>query len=132
MSAKILLVEDNEQNRYLVAFLLQAAGHHVIHASNGRDALDLAVRHRPDLILMDIQMPEMDGYEAARRLLANPVLTGVSIVAVTSYAMPGDRERAFRAGFHGYIEKPINPETFVAEMERFLQKRGGSCENSKR
>ncbi len=129
MSAKILLVEDNEQNRYMVTFLLEAAGHHVIHATNGRDALDLAVRHRPDLILMDIQMPEMDGYEAARRLLANPLLSGVLIIAVTSYAMAGDRERAFRTGFHGYIEKPINPDTFVGEIDRFLQKEGGSRED---
>lgn len=132
MSANILLVEDNEQNRYLVTFLLEAAAHHVIHCTNGRDALELAVRHRPDLILMDIQMPEMDGYEAARRLLANPVLSGVSIIAVTSYAMAGDRERALQIGFHGYIEKPINPETFVADINGFLQKRGGSREDPQR
>ncbi len=118
--SNILLVEDNEQNRYLVTFLLEAAGHRITHCSNGRAALDLAIECRPALILMDIQMPDMDGYEAAQRLLANPLLSHVPIIGVTSYAMAGDRERALRLGFKGYIEKPINPDTFVAEVNRFL------------
>jgi CheY-like chemotaxis protein len=123
MGAKILLVEDNEQNRYMATFLLEAAGHCVTHAPNGQRALELAVRQLPDLVLMDIQMPEMDGYEAALRFRADPLLASVPIIAVTSYAMAGDRERALRIGFAGYIEKPINPDTFVAEINGFLEKR---------
>ena len=121
MSAKILLVEDNENNRYLAEFLLTNAGHIVIHSPNGKTALVDAVRVMPDLILMDIQMPEMDGYEAARHLRENPLLSHVPVIAVTSYAMAGDRERALNSGFQGYMEKPINPETFVAEITSFLK-----------
>ena len=121
MKAKILLVEDNEQNRYMATFLLEAAGYCVVHSPDGKAALELAVSCHPDLILMDIQMPEMDGYEAARRLLANPAVAEIPIIAVTSYAMAGDRERALQIGFKGYLEKPINPDTFVAEINRFLE-----------
>ncbi len=120
MTARILLVEDNAQNRYLATFLLEGAGHVVHHAANGRTALELAASLRPDLVLMDIQMPEMDGYEAGRRLLADEGLKHIPIVAVTSYAMAGARERALQMGFRGHIEKPINPETFVAEINGYL------------
>jgi CheY-like chemotaxis protein len=120
MSATILLVEDNEQNRYMATFLLEAAGYRVVHSPNGRQTLELALQHQPRLILMDIQMPEMDGYEAARLLLADSRVAGIPIIAVTSYAMAGDRERATRIGFCGYIEKPINPDTFIAEIRQFL------------
>lgn len=123
MNAHILLVEDNEQNRYLATFLLTNAGHLVTHAENGRRALELAHTHKPDLILMDIQMPEMDGYEAATRLLETPGLRVVPIVAITSYAMAGDRERAMKIGFAGYIEKPIDPETFIPQINQFLAKK---------
>ena len=118
--ARILLVEDNEQNRYLATFLLERGGHQVLHARTGREGIDIAARERPDLIVMDIQMPELDGYEAARLIKANPDLQNIPIVAVTSYALAGDRERAFAVGFQGYIEKPISPETFVAEINHFL------------
>ena len=94
MSAKILLVEDNEQNRYLVTFLLEASGFRVLHAPNGRHAVALAAAELPDLILMDIHMPEMDGYEAARHIRGTVGLECIPLVAVTSYAMTGDRERA--------------------------------------
>jgi CheY-like chemotaxis protein len=120
MSVKILLVEDNEQNRYLATFIMEKAGHTVIHAHTGKEALDLAEREHPDLVLMDIQMPEMDGYEAAQRLKTTPGLESVPIVAVTSYAMVGDRERAMRLGIVGYIEKPISTETFLRDIGRFL------------
>ena len=120
MSRKILLVEDNEQNRYLATFLLESSGFSVIHAPHGHAALTLASSELPDLILMDIQMPEMDGYEAAARIRATPGLGHIPLVAVTSYAMTGDRERAMRLGFSGYIEKPIVTETFVAEISRYL------------
>jgi two-component system cell cycle response regulator DivK len=120
MSAKILLAEDNATNRYLETFLLEKAGFTVIHAVNGAEALELALAHRPDLVLMDLQMPEMDGYEAARRIHAEPQLAGTPIVAVTSFAMTRDREKALQLGFAGYIEKPIQPQTFVAEISQFL------------
>ena len=120
MSAKVLLVEDNEQNRYLATFLLENAGHTVLRAPDGKAAVALAQREVPDLILMDIHMPEMDGYEAARRIKADPQLAATPIVAVTSYAMAGDREKAFALGFAGYIEKPIATETFIREISRFL------------
>ncbi len=122
MNARVLLVEDNEQNRYLATFLLENAGFTVTHAENGRVAVELAPQVRPDLILMDIQMPEMDGYEAARHLLANPELARVPIVAITSYAMVGDRERAMEIGFAGYIEKPIEPENFIEQIGGFLRR----------
>ena len=125
MSAKILLVEDNEANRYLATFLLENSGFTVVHASNGAEAVVAAQNERPDLILMDIQMPEVDGYEAARRIKADPHLARIPIVAVTSYAMVGDREKAAQLGFAGYIEKPIVTETFIAEISRFIPRKAG-------
>ncbi len=117
---KILLAEDNASNRYLASYLLNDAGFTVITAQNGHEALRLALAERPDLVLMDIQMPEMDGYEAALRIRAEPELASVPIVAVTSYAMTSDRAKALEMGFVGYIEKPIRPQTFAAEIARFL------------
>jgi CheY-like chemotaxis protein len=122
MTAKILLVEDNEQNRYLVTFLLEKAGYSVIHAHTGEEALQLADNEKPDLVLMDIQMPEMDGYEAAQQLRTMPGLEDVPVVAVTSYAMVGDRDKAMKLGFVGYIEKPISTETFVADIGQFISR----------
>jgi two-component system, cell cycle response regulator DivK len=120
MNAKILLIEDNEQNRYLATFLLEEQGFAVIHAADGPTGLDLASRERPDLILLDIQLPLMDGHAVARALRANPALADVPIVAVTSYAMAGDREQAISAGCDGYLEKPIDPDTFVPDITRYL------------
>jgi len=120
MSARILYIEDNESNMYLVNFLLEARGHAVLQAWDGRQGVEVALRERPDLILLDIQLPVMDGYEIARRLRAEASLAGVPIVALTSYAMAGDREKALGAGCDGYLEKPINPETFIGSIERFL------------
>jgi CheY-like chemotaxis protein len=124
MTATILLIEDNEQNRYLTTFLLEARGHEVVHARLGRDGIELAKRHRPTLILLDIQLPEMDGYAVARALRATPGLAQVPIVAVTSYAMAGDREKALAAGCNGYLEKPIDPDTFGSVVEGFLRPAG--------
>ena len=132
MSAKILLVEDNATNRYLATFLLENRGFQVVHASNGREALSRARDERPDLILMDIQMPEMDGYEAARLLREQPDLAQIPIVGVTSYAMVGDRDKAMHLGFVGYIEKPISTETFVNEISSFLPPRPDPHENPQR
>jgi CheY-like chemotaxis protein len=121
MNKRILLIEDNEQNRYLVTFLLQARGWEVAHAADGPAGLALAGEIAPVLILLDIQLPGMDGYAVARALRANPKLAAIPVVAVTSYAMPGDRERCIEAGCTGYLEKPIDPQTFVAEVEAMLE-----------
>lgn len=116
----ILMIEDNEQNRYLATFLLEKHGYTVVPAVDGPLGVDLAGRLLPDLILLDIQLPTMDGYAVARKLRENPELKKTPIVAVTSYAMAGDREKALAAGCTGYLEKPINPETFVSDIRRFL------------
>jgi two-component system cell cycle response regulator DivK len=123
MTATILLIEDNPQNRYLTTFLLEQHGHVVVHAETGHSGLSKAAELRPDLILMDIQLPGMDGYAVTRALKADPQLRAIPVVAVTSYAMTGDREKCLSAGAEGYIEKPIDPETFVAEVHRFLRPR---------
>jgi len=117
--ATILLIEDNEQNRYLATFLLEKHGYRVEAAVDGPQGIALAERLRPDLILLDIQLPRMDGYAVARALRAHPALAATPIVAVTSYAMVGDREKSLAAGCNGYIEKPINPDAFVMEIARF-------------
>ena len=121
MKGKILLIEDNEQNRYLTTFLLEKHDYEVISASDGEQGIELANRLPPHLILLDIQLPSMDGYAVARELRNNPALKGIPIVAVTSYAMSGDREKTIAAGCNGYVEKPINPETFVTEIEHYLE-----------
>lgn len=120
MKAKILLIEDNEQNRYMATYLLEQRGHEVIAAETGPLGIELAAKILPDLILLDIQLPGMDGYAVARALKSNSSLKHIPIVAVTSYAMAGDREMAFSTGAEGYIEKPINTDTFVTQIERFL------------
>lgn len=116
MSA-VLLIEDNEQNRYLATFLLERGGYVVHTASDGPEGIDLAKELVPVVILLDIQLPGMDGYAVARALRANDHLASTPIIAVTSYAMVGDRERCLAAGCTGYIEKPIDPRTFVDEIE---------------
>ena len=123
MSRTILLIEDNEQNRYLATFLLEQHGHKVVPAENGPSGIALAQTIEPELILLDIQLPLMDGYAVARALRAMASVRDTPIIAVTSYAMVGDREKCLASGCNGYIEKPINPETFVAEIERFLSPR---------
>lgn len=120
MKPRVLLIEDNEQNRYMVTFLLEKHGYEVIHAVEGKSGVGLAERESIDLILLDIQLPGMDGYEVAREIRSKAVLADVPIVAVTSYAMVGDRERILAAGCDGYMEKPINPDTFIAEISRYL------------
>ena len=120
MKSRILLIEDNLQNRYLATFLLKQRGHDVFEAESGPQGLEMAARMHPDLILLDIQLPGMDGHAVARALKSDPQLQLIPIVAVTSYAMVGDREKSLAAGALGYIEKPINPDTFVIEVERFL------------
>lgn len=120
MSPTILLIEDNEQNRYLVTFLLERHGYKVVPAIDGPKGIAAAPALQPHLILLDIQLPAMDGYAVAQALRTLEPIRETPIVAVTSYAMVGDREKALAAGCNGYIEKPINPKTFVAEIARFI------------
>lgn len=120
LSRTILLIEDNEQNRYLATFLLEKNGYSVIVATDGPQGIELARSSAPRLVLLDIQLPTMDGYAVARELRKIESLRDTTIIAVTSFAMLGDREKAMEAGCDGYIEKPINPDTFIAEIERFV------------
>lgn len=118
--ATILCIEDNEQNQYLIRYLLERRGHTVLLAGDGSAGIHLATESLPDLILLDIQLPGMDGYQVAKILKGIPELASIPIVAVTSYAMAGDRERAFARGCSGYIEKPIDPESFPDQIEVHL------------
>lgn len=120
MNKRILLIEDNAQNRYLANFLLEARGWEMVHAEDGPTGVALAAKVDPALILLDIQLPGMDGYAVAQALRSDPGLRSIPIIAVTSYAMAGDRERCLAAGCNGYIEKPIDPQTFADEVERYL------------
>jgi two-component system cell cycle response regulator DivK len=117
---RVLVIEDNEQNLYLMEFLLTRHGFDVVLARDGREGIEKARTADADLILLDIQLPEMSGHDVARALRRDPRLASVPIVAVTSYAMPGDREQVLAAGCTGYIEKPINPDTFVQQLEAHL------------
>jgi CheY-like chemotaxis protein len=120
MNKPILIIEDNEQNLYLMRFLLEANGLEVVTATSGEDGLQLASKFRPAAILLDIQLPSIDGYAVAVRIRKQREFATVPIIAVTSYAMVGDRERILAAGATDYIEKPINPDTFVAQIRRHL------------
>jgi len=120
VSDQLLIIEDNEQNLYLMTFLLEKNGFAIIGSHNGLDGIQLALHHTPRAILLDIQLPEMDGYAVMAELKRHPELDGVPIIAVTSYAMVGDRERILAGGATGYIEKPINPDTFAEEIRRYF------------
>jgi two-component system cell cycle response regulator len=117
----VLVVDDNPTNLDLMLYLLKAFGHAPLAAHDGQEGIDIAKRERPDLILMDIHMPGLDGYEAARMLRSDPALRDTPLVAVTALAMVGDREKILEAGFDGYIAKPIDPEAFVGLVDGFLQ-----------
>jgi CheY-like chemotaxis protein len=119
--AKVLLIEDNAQNRYLATYLLEHHGFEVVAAVSGRSGLELLQTTKPDLVLLDIQLPDMDGYAVARELKRDQRNAGVPVIAVSSFAMAGDRERAFDAGCDGYIEKPIDPDRFIAQLQPFLR-----------
>jgi two-component system cell cycle response regulator DivK len=117
---RILIVEDNEDNMYLIGFIVRQKGYDVIEARNGQDGVQLAIKEKPDIILMDIQLPDFDGLETTRRIRKSDAAIDVPIIALTSYAMTGDRQKALKAGCNGYIEKPINPDTIMDEIEKFL------------
>ena len=118
----VLVIEDNEQNLYLTRFILASHGYNILEARDGPAGIALAERAMPALILLDIQLPRMNGYDVARALRGIPALGATPIVAVTSYAMVGDRERVLASGCDGYIEKPIQPETFLREVEAYLRR----------
>jgi len=117
---KILVVEDNETNMYLISFMLKKNGFEVIKARTGKEGIDLAIKEKPDLVLMDFRLPDIDGLEATRIIRDSEANDKIPIIALTSYALVGDREKALAAGCTGYIEKPINPETFLAEIKKYL------------
>ena len=117
---KILLVEDNEVNRRLAEFLLRSQGYQVREATTAQEALEILKVERPDLIIMDIQLPGMDGLEATKKIKEQPALANIPVLAVTSYAMKGDREKALAAGCVGYITKPINKVIFIQEIATHL------------
>ena len=113
---KILLVEDNPVNRRLAVFLLRSQGYQVREATTASEAFEILQTDHPDLIVMDIQLPGMDGLEATRKLKEQPAMADIPVVAVTSYAMKGDREKALAAGCAGYVTKPINKSIFIQEI----------------
>ncbi len=118
---KILVVEDNEKNMYLIWFVLKSNNYEVIKATSGEEGVELAIKEKPDLILMDIQLPDIDGLETTKRIRGSELNTKIPIIAITSYAMSGDREKLIKGGCTGYIEKqPINIETLLSEIKKYL------------
>jgi two-component system, cell cycle response regulator DivK len=120
MTARILVIEDQEDNRRIVRDLLGSAGYEVMEARNGEDGLGTAASQKPDLILMDIRLPGIDGYEVTRRLRALPEGRSVPIIAVTSYALSGDEQKALDAGCNAYVTKPYSPRALLAKIREFL------------
>ena len=120
MTKRILVVEDQEDNRRIIRDLLTSVGYEVIEATTGEEGVLFAETHRPDLILMDIQLPVLDGYEATRRIKANSELRHIPIIVVTSYALSGDDEKARAAGADAYVAKPFSPRELLAKIQQFL------------
>lgn len=120
MSKRILVIEDTENNRLILNDLLTNAGFEVMEATDGEKGIAMAGESRPDLILMDIQLPKVDGYEATRRIKSNPDLKHIPIIAVTSYALSGDESKAKAAGCDGYIAKPFSPRAILAKVRELL------------
>jgi CheY-like chemotaxis protein len=116
---KILIVDDDKKNRYLVSYLLEKEGFEVVMATNGFEGIEAAKKQQVDLIIMDIKMPKMDGHETTRRIRRLKKYKSIPIIALTSYAMAEDKEKAFKAGCTGYMSKPITPETFISEIKKF-------------
>jgi two-component system, cell cycle response regulator DivK len=120
MSKLILVVEDQEDNRRIMRDLLTSVDYEVMEAATGEDGVTAAETHRPDLILMDIQLPGLDGYEATRQIKANPDLAHIPIIVVTSYALSGDDVKAFEAGCNAYVSKPFSPRELLAKIREYL------------
>lgn len=121
MSKVILVIEDQEDNRRIMRDLLTSVNYEIIEAVTGKEGVRSAEAHRPDLILMDIQLPDFDGYEATRRIKAIPALSAIPIIAVTSYALSGDDSKAFEAGCDAYVSKPFSPRALLIKIREFLQ-----------
>jgi two-component system cell cycle response regulator DivK len=121
MTKRILVVEDQEDNRRILRDMLTSADYEITEAENGEEALAAAAKQRPDLILMDIQLPIMDGYEATRRIKADPTLTDVPVIAVTSYALSGDEEKARAAGCDDFVPKPYSPRQLLVKIRQYLR-----------
>jgi two-component system, cell cycle response regulator DivK len=119
---QVLVVEDNEKNMRLFRDVLLATGHRTLEANTGGQAVELAIEHVPDLVLMDIQLPDIDGVEALGRLRADERTTSVPVVALTAQAMEGDRERFLAAGFDGYLSKPVNVADLIATVKRYSER----------
>ncbi|HLC40100.1 MAG TPA: response regulator [Methylomirabilota bacterium] len=120
MSKRILVVEDHEENRRIVRDLLTSASYEIVEAVTGEEGVTMAETQRPDLILMDIQLPGLDGYEATRRIKANPALRQIPIIAVTSYALSGDDVKALAAGCDAYVTKPFSPRALLAKIREYV------------
>jgi two-component system, cell cycle response regulator DivK len=118
----VLVVEDDEDNRHLVVFLLKTGGLEVIEADDGREGLARAQQHHPDLILLDMSIPEINGWDLARLLKANPDTQNICIVALTGHTQAGDRQKALDAGCDGYISKPLETLTFIQQVTEFLNR----------
>jgi len=120
MSKRILVVEDQEDNRQIIRDMLTATDYEIMEAESGEEALEAVAKQRPDLILMDIQLPGMDGYEATRRIKADPALRSIPIIAVTSFALSGEEQKARAAGCDEYVPKPYSPRQLLAKIRQYL------------
>ena len=117
---RVLVVDDNEDNLYLICFILRKHGYEAIEARNGAQGIELAIKMKPDLVLLDIQLPDISGLEVARSIRASEVNGHLPIIALTSYATPDEKETVLTSGFDGYITKPFRLETFIPEIEKYL------------
>ena len=120
MKQRILIIDDDQQSLYLLSFLLESNNYEVFQSDSGLDGIAKAREFKPDVIILDIQLPEMDGYQVAKLLRKNENFMPVTIIAVSSFAMIGDEKKALKAGANGYIEKPIDPNTFISQMKSFI------------
>ena len=120
MSKRILVVEDQEDNRQIIRDMLSSTDYEIMEAESGEQALEGVAKQRPDLILMDIQLPGIDGYETTRRIKADPALRSITIIAVTSYALSGEEQKARAAGCDEYVPKPYSPRQLLAKIRQYL------------